>query len=269
MTSVLAKRKPAQSVEDLKHDVGIDKVTNKQKVTQPVKMESASASEEVPKYPVTEAFFKNPKREPIIDVTEADVASHHKLHGCCDSGTCGEGCKCTTCPFVLSVWHILNLERRVPVRAEDSHGVVLARLAKACGVTTDTPEQCIHVFDKKRKRLDNCAAKELFPVRYRGLAIMVRLCRTYCGFVDIKYDDALCGVQIFVKVLDGRTITLDVQPHDTIVMVKEKIFAKEEILPPHQRLINAGRQLEDGRTLEDYGIEAEYTLHLVLRLGGS
>ena len=95
---------------------------------------------------------------------------------------------------------------------------------------------------------------------------------------NISHDDTLDlfkkQMQIFIKVLDGTTKTLDVVSDDDINDVKKQLSKKlrvaysSDIPFEDMRFIFACQQLEDYKTLADYNIQKESTIHLVLRMRG-
>mmetsp|Transcript_21059 Transcript_21059/g.45651 ORF Transcript_21059/g.45651 Transcript_21059/m.45651 type:complete len:287 (+) Transcript_21059:100-960(+) len=76
------------------------------------------------------------------------------------------------------------------------------------------------------------------------------------------------GMQLFVKTLTGKTVSIEIEEGESIEDVKAKIAEKEGIPAEQQRIIFGGQQLQDGKTVDDYNIGDDATLHLVLRLRG-
>lgn len=104
-------------------------------------------------------------------------------------------------------------------------------------------------------------------MKKRILSILLILCIVMSVVPTLA--SAAGGMQLFVKTLTGKTITLDVEPSDTILSVKVKIQEREGIPPAQQRLTLDGKQLEEGKTLAYYNIQDGTTIYLILRLGHS
>lgn len=91
------------------------------------------------------------------------------------------------------------------------------------------------------------------------------------GEYNIQNGDTLnliCNeIQIFIDTPSGKTISIKMEPIDTIRLVKSKIQDKEGIPPDKQRLMLDGKQLEESTILHDC-VQKESILRLVLKLHG-
>jgi len=129
-----------------------------------------------------------------------------------------------------------------------------------------------HVSDLKAKLNENESENQF--IIYNGKLLEENKTLEEYDIQDnstIHLDNMLRGgkmLQIHVKTLQGKTMTLDISEDDTIDAIKQKITDKEGIPVDQQRLIFNGKQLEQGRTASDYGLEDGSNIHLVLRLRG-
>lgn len=72
--------------------------------------------------------------------------------------------------------------------------------------------------------------------------------------------------QFFIKTLTGKTIVIDMDPNESIFIMKQRIFMKEGIPPEQQVIIFLGEKMEDSKALKEYKYNLDVTAHLVLKL---
>lgn len=219
--------------------------------------------------PVTSSVAAAIPETAVLPLTETDAVLAHYLCGkCCPAEpACHFTCACMFCPFAVNLWHAIEGHLVVYVSPSDTPSIIRRRIAAA--VREDGDPQQVKIWDD-HDRCDERTAGEWFTHRKHSAAVGLPVNPlTREPYTPAEFSKRASTVQMFVKTLTGKTITIDVLETDRIDTVRYLVQLKCHVDPTDQRLIFAGKQLEAGRMLADYKIQQESTLHLVLRQRGS
>lgn len=88
------------------------------------------------------------------------------------------------------------------------------------------------------------------------------------GFLAPVDDSNSTLLQIFVKTLQGKTISTEVEKDALVIAIMEQVAQKTDIPVLDQRLQFAGKQLDPALSIQEYALQKENTLHLSVRLDG-
>eukprot|EP01084_Bolivina_argentea_P108732 194339_1 len=94
----------------------------------------------------------------------------------------------------------------------------------------------------------------------------IKLCSDYDPYFQFSQSKNIPNMKLFMKMLTGKTITIEINENDYVYYLKILIQNKEGIPPSQQRLVFAGRTFQDRRLLSDYHVQTENQLHLLLPL---
>lgn len=204
-------------------------------------------------------------KTPAYDCRLLTPESHRKLHqeckSCCkDVTSCAVSCECDSCPFSIKIWDVTRGVFSVYMSRHDTPDVIRRRIAAAVGFQ-----------DPSKLKFDVSAStpEEWFRIRHDPVALYPTNPLTGVAYTHAEFMDRPSTMEIFVKTLTGKTLTLRVLPEDRAATLKYMIYVKDGVPPFDLRVTYAGKQLEDGRMLKEYEVGRESTLHAVLRQRGS